>query len=69
MNKYVLLAEAQNDQSTKEKVEAFMTSPETVDNFLKAFEYKDSQFQTVTHSDFHSAQIMFSLNKDGKFAV
>jgi len=65
MNKYVLLADAQNDQSTKEKVEAFMTSPETVDNFLKAFEYKDSHFQTVTHSDFHSAQIMFSLNKDG----
>ena len=66
MTRYALLAEYKNDQSTKEKVEAYMTSPETVDNFIKAFSYEDSQFKTVTHSDFHSAQIMFSFNEDGE---
>ena len=66
MTRYALLAEYKNDQSIKEKVEAYMTSPETVDNFIKAFSYEDSHFKTVTHSDFHSAQIMFSFNEDGE---
>jgi len=65
MTRYSILAEAKNDQSTKEKVDAFMTSPETVDKFIKAFGYENSHFKTITHSDFHTGQVMFSLNKDG----
>ena len=66
MNYYVLLAEKNNDQNTKERVEAFRNSPESAERFMKAFDYKDSKFQTVCHSDLHSAQIMFSLNDDGE---
>ena len=66
MNYYVLLAEKNNDQNTKDRVEAFRNSPESAERFMKAFDYKDSKFQTVCHSDLHSAQIMFSLNDDGK---
>ena len=66
MNNYFLLAEAKNEQNTKERVEKFRNSPESVERFMKAFDYKDSKFQTVCHSDLHSAQIMFSLNDDGK---
>ena len=66
MNNYFLLAEAKNEQNTKERVEKFRNSPESAERFMKAFDYKDSKFQTVCHSDLHSAQIMFSLNDDGK---
>ena len=66
MNKYSLLAEAKNEESIKEKVEAFRTSPESVDRFMKAFDYKDSKFKTVCHSDLQTSQIMFSLNDDGE---
>ena len=66
MNKYALLAEFKKEPSIKEKVEAFRTSPESVDRFMKAFDYKDSKFQTVCHSDFQTSQIMYSLNEDGK---
>ena len=66
MNNYFLLAEAKNEQNTKERVEKFRNAPESAERFMKAFDYKDSKFQTVCHSDLHSAQIMFSLNDDGK---
>ena len=66
MNKYVLLAEYKKEQSIKEKVEAFRTSPESVDLFMKSFDFKDSKFQTVCHSDFQTSQIMYSLSEDGK---
>ena len=66
MNKYVLLAEAKKEQDTKERMETFRNSPETVDKVMKAFDYKDSNFKTVCHSDLHSAQIMFALNDDGE---
>ena len=51
MNYYTVLAEAKNEQSMKEKVEAFINSPESVDRFMKAFDYKDSKFKTMCHSD------------------
>ena len=66
MAKYSLLAEAQKEPSIKEKVEAFIRSPESVDCFMKAFNYKDSKFKTVCHSDFQTSQIMYSLNEDGE---
>ena len=66
MNNYFLLAEAKNEQDTKGRVEKFRNAPESAERFMKAFDYKDSKFQTVCHSDLHSAQIMFSLNDDGK---
>ena len=66
MNNYFLLAEAKNEQNIKERVEKFRNSPESAERFMKAFDYKDSRFQTVCHSDLHSAQIMFSLNDDGE---
>ena len=66
MNYHVLLAESKNETNTKERLEAFRNSPESAESFMKAFEYKDSKFQTVCHSDLHSAQIMFSLADDGE---
>ena len=66
MNKYALLADFKKESSIKEKVEAFRNSPESVERFMKAFDYKDSKFQTVCHSDFQTSQIMYSLNEDGK---
>ena len=66
MAKYSLLSEAQKEPSTKEKVEAFIRSPESVERFMKAFDYKDSKFKTVCHSDFQTSQIMYSLNEDGE---
>ena len=66
MNNYFLLAEAKNEQNIKERDEKFRNSPESAERFMKAFDYKDSKFQTVCHSDLHSAQIMFSLNDDGE---
>jgi len=65
LNYYSLLAEAKNEQDTKERVDAFRNSPDSAEKFMKTFDYKDSKFQTVCHSDLHSAQIMFSLNDDG----
>ena len=66
LNNSYLLAEAKNEQNTKERVDAFRKSPETAEKFMKVFDYKDSKFQTVCHSDFHSAQIMFARNEDGE---
>ena len=65
MNKYALLADFKKEPSIKEKVETFRTSPESVDRFMKAFDYKESKYQTVCHSDFQTSQIMYSLNEDG----
>jgi len=65
LNYYSLLAEAKNEQDTKERVDAFRNSPDSAEKFMKTFDYKDSKFQTVCHSDLHSAQIMFFLNDDG----
>ena len=69
MNKYALLAEYKKEPSIKEKVEAFRNAPESVERFMKAFDYKDSKFQTVCHSDFQTSQIMYSLNEDGEEKV
>ena len=38
MNYHYLLAEAKNEQNTKERVEAFRNSPETAESFTKAFD-------------------------------
>ena len=65
MKNYVKLAEFKQEPNIKEKVEAFCTSPESVERLMKAFDYKDSKFKTVCHTDFHSNQIMYSLNEDG----
>jgi len=64
MNYYSTLAEHKNMQSTKEKIQAFINSPASVTNFMKAFEYEDSKFGTMTHSDLWTSQIMFSLDED-----
>ena len=66
MNNHVLLAEAKNEQDVKDRVEAFRNSPDSADKFMKAFDFKDSKFGTICHSDLHSGQIMFSLDKDGE---
>lgn len=66
MNRYVSLAEANKEQDTKDRVEAFRNSAETAEKLMRVFAYKDSKFATVCHSDLHSGQIMFSLNEDGE---
>jgi len=65
MNNYSLLAQFKNEQAIKDKVDAFRTSDEAALSFMKAFDYKESKFKTVCHSDFQTSQIMFSLNDDG----
>jgi aminoglycoside/choline kinase family phosphotransferase len=32
---------------------------------MKTFDYKESKFKTMTHSDLWTSQIMFALNEDG----
>ena len=66
MNYYTVLAEHKNEQDTKEKFQAFIDSPASVDRFMKTFDYKDSKFKTMTHSDLHTAQIMFARHEDGE---
>ena len=66
MSYYTVLADAKNMQSTKERIKAFIDSPQSVDRFMKAFNYKDSKFMTMCHSDLKTSQIMFSLHEDGK---
>ena len=53
-------------QSTKERIQKFINSPESVDRFMKVFDYKDSKYKTMAHSDMWTSQIMISLNEDGK---
>ena len=65
MKNYVKLAEFRKEQSIKEKLGAFLSSQESVERFMKAFDYKDSKYKTVCHTDLHTKQIMYSLNEDG----
>ena len=65
MNYYVVMAEARNEPEMKDRVTAFINSPTSVDSFMKTFDYKDSKFRTMTHSDMWTSQIMFALNDDG----
>jgi len=65
MNNYVVFAEHKGEQTMKEKLDVFRNSPLTVERFMKTFDYKESKFQTMCHSDLHTAQIMISLNEDG----
>jgi len=65
MKMFIALAEAKDEQSIKEKILAFINSPGSVDQFMKVFDYKNSKFKTMTHSDMWTSQIMFSLHKDG----
>ena len=66
MSFYTVLAEAKNMQGAKDKIRAFVDSPQSVDLIMKAFNYKDSKFKTMTHSDLWTSQIMFSLREDGE---
>ena len=66
MSFYTALAEAKNMQSTKERIQVFIDSPQSVDRFMKTCDYKDSKFKTMCHSDMWTSQIMFSLQEDGK---
>ena len=69
MSYYTFLAKTKNIQSTQERIQAFIGSAQSVDQFTKIFEYSDSIFKTMCHSDLRSTQIMFCLNEDGKSAV
>ena len=66
MSYYTVCAEANDMQSTKERIQKFISSPESVDRFMKVFDYKDSKYKTMAHSDMWTSQIMISLNEDGK---
>ena len=66
MSYYTVCADSKNMHSTKERIQKFVNSPQSVERFMKVFDYKDSKFKTMTHSDMWTSQIMFSLNKDGK---
>ena len=66
MSYYTVLAETKNKQDIKEKILAFINNPESVEKFMKTFDYKESKFKTVTHSDLWTSQIMFALNEDGE---
>ena len=66
MSYYTVLAETRKDQSTKEKIQAFVNSPGSVDRFMKTFDYKDSKYKTMCHSDLWTSQFMFSLHTDGE---
>ena len=66
MSYYTVCAETNDMQSTKERIEKFVNSPESVDRMMKVFDYKDSKYKTMAHSDLWTSQIMFSLNEDGK---
>jgi len=65
MNYYTVLAETKNEQNVKEKIVAFNNSPGSVDRYMKTFDYKDSKFKTMCHSDLWTSQIMFALHEDG----
>ena len=66
MNYYTVLAEAKNMQSTKERIQAFIDSPESVVRLMKTFDYKDSKFKTMIHKDLWTSKIMLSMHEDGK---
>ena len=66
MSFYTVLADTKNMQGTKERIQKFINSPESVDKLMKTFDYKNSKFKTMTHSDLWTSQIMISLSEDGK---
>ena len=66
MSYYTVLAEKKNEQDIKDKIQAFINNPTSVERFMKAFDYKESKFKTMTHSDLWTSQIMFALNEDGE---
>ena len=65
MSYYTVLAEKKNEQDIKDKIQAFINNPASVERFMKTFDYKESKFKTMTHSDLWTSQIMFALNEDG----
>ena len=52
--------------STKERIQAFTDSPQSLNHYVKIFDYEESVFKTMCHYDLKGSQIMFSLNEDGK---
>ena len=66
MSYYTVLAEHKKKQDIKEKILAFINNPESVKKFMKTFDYEESKFKTITHSDLWTSQIMFALNEDGE---
>ena len=66
MKNYTVLAEKKNEPRTKEKILAFCNAPGSVDRFMKTFDYDDSKFKTMCHSDLWTSQIMFALREDGE---
>ena len=66
MSYYTVLAEHKKEQTTKEKIQAFSNCPGSVDRFMKTFDYADSKYKTMCHSDLWTSQIMFSLHNDGE---
>ena len=67
MSNYTALAESKNLPMTKERIQQFINSPQSIDHLMKVFDFHDSKFKTMCHSDLRTTQIMFSLNKDGKY--
>ena len=66
MSYYTALAESKNMPQTKERIQQYINSSQSVENVLKVFKFHDSKFKTMCHSDLRTAQVMFSLNEDGK---
>ena len=66
MSYYTVLAEHKKKQDIKEKILTFINNPESVVKFMKTFDYEESKFKTITHSDLWTSQIMFALNEDGE---
>jgi len=66
MRMYITLAEANKDDNMKEKMTNFLNAPESVDNFMKVWEFSESKFKTICHNDLWTSQIMMSLHEDGK---
>ena len=69
MSYYTVLAKTENMQTTQEKIQAFIDSAQSVDQFTKILEYSGSNFKTMCHNDQRSTQIMFCLNEDGKSII
>ena len=65
MNLYIAVAEAKKDEESKKVLREVRDSPSTIEQFMKAFDYRDSKFKTMCHSDLWTSQIMFCLNEDG----
>ena len=66
MSYYTVLAEKKNEQNIKDRIQALINNPASVERFMKTFDYKESKFKTMTHSDLWTSQIMFALNENGE---